>query len=61
MINPTQIKHLRVKPGCKITKYHDGDGLYLWVYEDGKKWWRFRYRHQGKEKVVALERGPLSA
>ncbi|MDD2998242.1 MAG: integrase arm-type DNA-binding domain-containing protein [Candidatus Riflebacteria bacterium] len=59
MINPTQIKHLRVKPGCKITKYHDGDGLYLWVYEDGKKWWRFRYRHHGKEKVVALGAWPV--
>lgn len=54
MINPTQIKHLKAKPGCKVTKYHDGEGLYLWVYADGKKWWRYRYQHQGKEKLIAL-------
>lgn len=58
MINPTQIKYLTTKPGCKITKFHDGEGLYLWVYADGKKWWRFRYRHQGKEKLIALGAWP---
>lgn len=59
MINPTQIRHLKTKPGCKITKFHDGEGLYLWVYADGKKWWRFRYRRQGKEKIIALGVWPV--
>ena len=25
------------REGMKIRKLHDGEGLYLWVYEDGRK------------------------
>jgi integrase len=36
-----------------VRKLHDGDGLYLWVYQDGRKYWRFRYWEAGKEKSLS--------
>ncbi|MDP9196114.1 MAG: Arm DNA-binding domain-containing protein [Pseudomonadota bacterium] len=38
----------------EIKKLPDGDGLYLWVYADGKKYWRFRYWLGGKEQSLSL-------
>ena len=40
--------------GNKIHKLADGGGLYLWVYEDGRKYWRLRYYIAGKEKSLSL-------
>ncbi|MDK9704017.1 MAG: tyrosine-type recombinase/integrase [Sulfuritalea sp.] len=40
--------------GASIRKLHDGAGLYLWVYEDGRKYWRLRYWVGGKEKSISL-------
>ncbi|MBI5862777.1 MAG: tyrosine-type recombinase/integrase [Rhodocyclales bacterium] len=40
--------------GKSIRKLHDGAGLYLWVYEDGRKYWRLRYWMAGKEKSLSL-------
>lgn len=40
--------------GVKVRKLHDGSGLYLWVYEDGRKYWRLRYWLHGKEKSLSL-------
>jgi integrase len=40
--------------GKSIRKLHDGAGLYLWVYEDGRKYWRLRYWVGGKEKSLSL-------
>lgn len=40
--------------GKKLSKLYDGDGLFLWVYEDGRKYWRLRYRLHGKEKLLSL-------
>lgn len=37
-----------------IRKLADTGGLYLWVYEDGRKYWRFRYWQAGKEKSLSL-------
>ena len=37
-----------------VSKLHDGGGLYLWVYADGRKYWRFRYRQADKEKSLSL-------
>jgi integrase len=37
-----------------IRKLHDGDGLYLWVYLDGRKYWRMRYWQADKEKSLSL-------
>jgi len=40
--------------GASIRKLHDGDGLYLWVYLDGRKYWRMRYWQAGKEKSLSI-------
>lgn len=40
--------------GKAIRKLHDGGGLYLWIYEDGRKYWRLRYWIDGKEKSISL-------
>lgn len=43
-----------VKPTTKATKLFDGGGLYLEVAPSGGKWWRLKYRFQGKEKRISL-------
>jgi len=40
--------------GKKIRKLHDGGGLYLWVYADGRKYWRLRYTIADSEKSLSL-------
>jgi integrase len=40
--------------GAAIRKLHDGDGLYLWLYADGRKYWRMRYWQHGKEKSLSV-------
>jgi len=40
--------------GKQIRKLSDGAGLYLWVYADGRKYWRLRYWVAGKEKSLSL-------
>ncbi|OGA46250.1 MAG: integrase [Betaproteobacteria bacterium RIFCSPLOWO2_12_FULL_63_13] len=40
--------------GREIRKLHDGGGLYLWVYADGRKYWRLRYTFNGSEKSLSL-------
>jgi Arm DNA-binding domain len=32
----------------------DGDGLFLFVNPNGSKWWRFKYRFAGKNKMISL-------
>lgn len=33
---------------------YDGGGLYIEVFPDGAKRWRYKYRFEGKEKRLAL-------
>jgi integrase len=40
--------------GAGVRKLHDGDGLYLWVYLDGRKYWRMRYWQAEKEKSLSI-------
>ena len=40
--------------GLSIRKLPDSGGLYLWVYADGRKYWRLRYWLDGKEKSLSL-------
>lgn len=42
------------KPAEKTYRLKDGDGLYLQVDPKGGKYWRLRYFHLGKEKMLAL-------
>lgn len=43
-----------ISTGSAIRKLHDGGGLYLWVYADGRKYWRLRYKIAGTEKSLSL-------
>ncbi len=42
------------KPAKKAVRLFDGGGLYLEVAPSGGKWWRFKYRFDGKEKRLSL-------
>lgn len=51
-LTDTEIKKL--KPLSKPYKNADGDGLTLLVQPTGAKWWRFRYYHNGKERMLSF-------
>jgi len=51
-LTDTEIK--AAKPLEKPYKLFDGGGLYLLINPDGSRWWRFKYRYGGKEKLLAL-------
>jgi len=42
------------KPGEKPIRLFDGGGLYLEVSPTSGKWWRLKYRFDGKEKRLSL-------
>lgn len=42
------------KPQNKPIKLFDGGGLFLLVTPNGGKWWRLKYRVEGKEKLLSL-------
>ncbi|WP_213457975.1 integrase arm-type DNA-binding domain-containing protein [Thiocapsa sp.] len=42
------------KPGAKPVKLSDGAGLFLLITTKDQRWWRLRYRFDGKEKMLSL-------
>ncbi len=57
MVTPMPLSDLAVrnaKPTTKSRKLFDGRGLFLIVTPAGGKWWRFKYRVAGKEKLISL-------
>ena len=50
----TDIQIRNAKPDSKQYKLSAGLGLYLIVSPNGGKWWRFRYRFDGKQKEMSL-------
>jgi len=48
----TQVQ--KSKPDAKPRKLFDEKGLFLLVHPSGGKWWRFKYRFNGKEKLLAI-------
>lgn len=42
------------KPQTKAYRLYDELGLYIQVSPTGGKWWRFKYRFEGKEKLLSL-------
>ena len=42
------------KPKEKTYLMTDGEGMYLEITPAGGKWWRFKYRFDGKEKLLSL-------
>ncbi|HZF44656.1 MAG TPA: Arm DNA-binding domain-containing protein [Sphingomonadaceae bacterium] len=55
------LKELQVRYAIKRAKDHklsDGGGLYLLVRPKGLKLWRFKYRFDGKEKLLSFDAYP---
>lgn len=52
LLKDIQIKN--AKPRDKDYKLFDGDGLFLLITATGGKRWRFKYRIDGKEKLLAF-------
>jgi integrase len=50
----TESKIRNLKPEAKTKRYFDGHGLYLKVRKNGSKYWRWKYRFGGKEKLLAF-------
>jgi integrase len=51
-LSDTKVKN--AKPREKAYKLADSEGLFLLVTPKGSKYWRFKYRFKGKEKLLAL-------
>lgn len=54
----TDIAIRNARPGDRIRKLFDGDGLYLSLSTTGHKAWRFKYYVDGKEKHLQFGRYP---
>lgn len=50
----TNTKVKNAKATGKTYKLSDGRGMYLEISPTGRKWWRYKYRIDGKEKKFAL-------
>ncbi len=50
----TDTKIRNAKPKHKQYKLFDSHGLFLIVTLTGGKWWRFKYRYGGKEKLISI-------
>jgi hypothetical protein len=50
----TNLTCKHAKPEAKPRKLADGGGLYLEILPSGGKYWRMKYRFQGKENRLAL-------
>jgi integrase len=52
MLTDTSIKAARTRE--KPYKLADGGGLVLLINPNGSRWWRLRYRYQGREQMLSL-------
>ena len=50
----TDTKVRNSKPGIKQLKLFDGGGLFLLITPKGGRGWRFKYRFDGKEKLISF-------
>lgn len=49
----------RAKATGKRYTLRDGGGLFLIVSADGDKWWRYRYKHHGRDRSMSLGVYPM--
>lgn len=52
MLTDTLIR--TTKPAAKPVRLYDGRGLYLEVTPSGGRWWRLKYRFEGREKLLSM-------
>jgi integrase len=57
----TDLAVRRAQPAEKPVRLFDGGGLYLEVVPGGGKWWRLKYRYDGKEKRLSLGTFPATS
>jgi hypothetical protein len=50
----TDVQIRKSSTSDKPLRLYDERGLYLEVRPNGGKWWRLKYRHAGKEKLLSL-------
>lgn len=50
----TDVKVRNAKPQDKPYKFSDSGGLFLLITSSGSKYWRLKYRFEGKEKLLAI-------
>ncbi|TWB46177.1 tyrosine-type recombinase/integrase [Nitrospirillum pindoramense] len=55
----SDMKCRNARPGEKLQKFSDGEGLQFWVQPTGARLWRLAYRFGGKQKLLALGTYPL--
>lgn len=56
--NLSDIQIRNAKPRDKDYKLSDGGGLFLLVTKKGSKLWRYKFRFEGKEKLLSLGKYP---
>jgi integrase len=49
-----EMKIRAAKPGQKALRLYDERGLYLEIAPSGGRWWRFKYRFGGREKLLSM-------
>jgi integrase len=54
LLSDRQCKNASCPAEKAIVKLFDGDTLYLWIFPNGRKYWRLRYMQAGKEKSLGL-------
>ena len=52
MLSDAKIRSL--KPKEKAYKVYDERGLYMVVNPNGSRWWRFKYKYDGRERGISL-------
>lgn len=52
MLSDTQIRS--TKPAEKAVRLYDERGLYLEISPSGGRWWRLKYRFDGREKLLSM-------
>lgn len=52
MLTNTEV--LKAKPRLEAYRMTDGRGLYLTITPTGGKLWRYKYRHEGREKLMSF-------
>ena len=57
--NGTYFRHLQ--PGEKDYKRSDSGGLYMLVTQTGSKLWRYSYRFDAKQKLLAFGQYPVTS
>ena len=55
-LTDTQIR--KAKPDAKPFTLFDGQGLYLLVQPNGSRLWRWKYRHEGKPRLISFGEYP---